>query len=1138
MAIELTNTNEATLQGIRASLQIPSLSGNASLLTVTATGTLSARTLSTRFSEVINVKDFGAKGDGVTNDREAIQTAIDYCLLNKFETLVFPTGVYALSGMHHRPVTNTTIHSSQTDWKRGQLCFGDGSSTDPKDFPTLNLIGEGQVTLKCVHAQPSLEQQAEFDAQQPPWWVNPGYPDKVPDAILVLYRRFKSVKIKNITFELTSPRRFLMPVTTTPSGWAGTQGIHVRRLTGSNLVDHNATYYPNELFQLEDVTFINLPNRSITFGSQFGTGSAMKGCRQAILKNCTFLMPNGCFSNSTGGGGQITLFGSEVENLLWENCYFDSAASPTWYLSGNQPVDGPSYGTGNNAIIKNCTFKNVSIENLIVGPNGHPKIGWFSRGDLGTTPLDWPEVGGTATWYLSNGRPDEFYTPYGIPMLDESNLRTLSAVLMQETHAWTAKILGNWKILNMYNVYTTPPSGATVLVIKNIGAEIEEGGAINPGLEGIITPPGRYTLDSNGVGWGAYSWSEPVSYIYKTNCIVQGCVFDGSFIPTAATQSVSGIRFQDPSVQANPLLSGVQWYFQTLSAVAPFPGSGNPVVVGTTNIIFTGNYVSNAYNIGGTPINSSSYALQNYGFLTLDMSNNTFQMNPDMTIFGIGPGSRITNISNNIFTYPRQPSKYATVQTPFQIFLQDTPQTTIKNNIFFCAQSPSLTANKLGGIINWGSNSKSVIIENNSVTNFGMFYSPFQSGPNPNVLIENNNYSNVLAPIVPDSSWVSTSATMWRANRVGTLENIGSVKNTRNVFPVNGGNGFYRIATVWNRNGLPGIQSFKIKLKTNRKSWNKANIYQGSPFYWLIGNTNTGYSDISASPVMGNHEYIITTHGYGYDDNVTGLFKDIKITTLTSQLSSPIRGIRVYNGTDQSTGQFFVDVEINNNNYADPDNLLEVEISDISNAPTVNLGTLAKVDATDSDLLEGKTAAKIELTTNGSGEVSTATLLSAGKLYTPDLADVNYYKPFVSQQQHYNFYIISNSGGNWGSWNPTTSAPYLSGYFNLQGQLTSVQLTPGGSGWTPNTTFTIVLIPLGYSPNRLVRSIEGEAFAVSGRTGRTAGEGVNIAMNGSWNTSHLVLGSNHLWVDSSNKLRIKSSAPTSDTDGTVVGLQS
>ena len=50
---------------------------------------------------------------------------------------------------------------------------------------------------------------------------------------------------------------------------------------------------------------------------------------------------------------------------------------------------------------------------------------------------------------------------------------------------------------------------------------------------------------------------------------------------------------------------------------------------------------------------------------------------------------------------------------------------------------------------------------------------------------------------------------------------------------------------------------------------------------------------------------------------------------------------------------------------------------------------------------------------------------------------------------------------------------------------------------------------------------------------------VGIGVNGSaaYNQSHLQLGNYHLWIDSSGRLRIKSSAPASDTDGTIVGTQ-
>ncbi len=46
------------------------------------------------------------------------------------------------------------------------------------------------------------------------------------------------------------------------------------------------------------------------------------------------------------------------------------------------------------------------------------------------------------------------------------------------------------------------------------------------------------------------------------------------------------------------------------------------------------------------------------------------------------------------------------------------------------------------------------------------------------------------------------------------------------------------------------------------------------------------------------------------------------------------------------------------------------------------------------------------------------------------------------------------------------------------------------------------------------------------------------SIDSGWDTTHLILGSYHLWIDATGDLRIKSSAPTSDTDGAVVGTQS
>ena len=61
---------------------------------VTATGSEIPRTLADRFGDVVNVKDFGAKGDGVTDDTEAIQEAFK---AGKNAHIFWPKGTYRIT---------------------------------------------------------------------------------------------------------------------------------------------------------------------------------------------------------------------------------------------------------------------------------------------------------------------------------------------------------------------------------------------------------------------------------------------------------------------------------------------------------------------------------------------------------------------------------------------------------------------------------------------------------------------------------------------------------------------------------------------------------------------------------------------------------------------------------------------------------------------------------------------------------------------------------------------------------------------------------------------------------------------------------------------------------------------------------
>ena len=91
--------------------------GNISSGTAIATGSTTARSLANRFADVFNVKDFGAVGDGVADDRIAIQAAVDAAFAAGGGTVYLPAGTYLLASFSSsyytvKPKSNVSVVGS------------------------------------------------------------------------------------------------------------------------------------------------------------------------------------------------------------------------------------------------------------------------------------------------------------------------------------------------------------------------------------------------------------------------------------------------------------------------------------------------------------------------------------------------------------------------------------------------------------------------------------------------------------------------------------------------------------------------------------------------------------------------------------------------------------------------------------------------------------------------------------------------------------------------------------------------------------------------------------------------------------------------------------------------------------------
>jgi Pectate lyase superfamily protein len=263
----------------------------------------------------LSVRDFGAAGDGVTDDTAAIQSAINALEAStNYNTLDFPAGTYRLN----------TSFPKYWDWVSWNEALHLGNS----DLAGRDLIftGEpGAVLYSTIHT--------------------------VRTHMLVATASFRSLSFRGLTWRKEGTA--LPETTVEPNGAAG---VWV----------YNADARRVEAVDFQNCLFNNCHPAVDVSATDFGVRGALA---RFGFRNCTVLNPYG--SNTTNAspssfsGGQQVRMNSWVGYADYENDYFDGGTNgPTDPVRnpGGIRKDGSHFGSPLHLLFTNNVVRRMAVE--------------------------------------------------------------------------------------------------------------------------------------------------------------------------------------------------------------------------------------------------------------------------------------------------------------------------------------------------------------------------------------------------------------------------------------------------------------------------------------------------------------------------------------------------------------------------------------------------------------------------------------------------------------------------------------------------------------------------------------------------------------------------------------------------------
>lgn len=290
--------------------------------------------------KIIDVKQFGAKGDGKTLDTEAIQKAIDECGKAGNGIVRLTEGTYLSKPIFLR--SNMTLRL-----EKGAVLKATDEPNDfknPEDETYRNPLGfvNGNDLTNIT-----IEGQGIIDGSGQRWWPaaieakKAKQPEKLKRPRMVVLNRCVGVRIKDVTLT-NSPTFHLVPRDCEDVDIVRVKIISPDESPNTDAIDPSTSRYVNISDCIIDAGDDNIAIKS---GHQ-DPAHPDAACQYINVTNCKFLHGHGMSIGSETNGG--------VQNMTVRNCSFENTESGLRIKSAR----------GRGGIVKNIEYSNITMKNV------------------------------------------------------------------------------------------------------------------------------------------------------------------------------------------------------------------------------------------------------------------------------------------------------------------------------------------------------------------------------------------------------------------------------------------------------------------------------------------------------------------------------------------------------------------------------------------------------------------------------------------------------------------------------------------------------------------------------------------------------------------------------------------------------